>query len=267
MYVNYTVLKNGVAGCKSPIISICLCCLEPAWVCCYNATTGSVEAKSSPFHSFEMYWPILTTSRLSYYVFKKTLTSILLSNKIIHKRFTRITSSYPSTPLQGSLCRRCGCWSLQRKTALEQASCLSKKPKYGEAGAWPGGDKEDEGGGHRNCESPYQGLYLDNALGFIMLGIKSNPFEVSALYFFKKCMNFFAGGLRGHGKSSHPPHPHSPTLPFHPGCVFLNSALPCPLFHPGPCYTCLPVNCLSQNHHAAVNRGPGQQPALLGLCG
>lgn len=102
----------------------------------------------------------------------------------------RITSSYPSTPLQGSLCRRCGCWSLQRKTALEQASCLSKKPKYGEAGAWPGGDKEDEGGGHRNCESPYQGLYLDNALGFIVLGIKSHPFEVCALSFKKKVHEF-----------------------------------------------------------------------------
>lgn len=145
-----------------------------------------------------------------------------------------------------------GVWHIR---LVQQACCWGVKRKYGEAGVGSGGDEEDEGGRHRNRQSPHQGLY----------NIFACSYEHKGVYLFLTCVFVFVGGLRGHRKPHHSPHTHSSTLPFHPGRFLLNPALPCPLLYPGSCYSCLPTNCLSENHHATVHRGSGQQPPLLGL--
>lgn len=45
------------------------------------------------------------------------------------------------------------------ETVVQQSCCWSIKPKHGEAGAGSGGDEEDEGGRHRDGQSPHKGLY------------------------------------------------------------------------------------------------------------
>lgn len=108
----------------------------------------------------------------------------------------------------------------------------------------------------------YSDIVMDTMLSSVLMWERTC---VSFGLDFIFCIIVFLGGLRGHRKPHHSPHPHSSTLPFHPGCFLLNPALPCPFFYPGSCYSCVPTNCLSQDHHATVHRGSGQQPPLLGL--
>lgn len=53
------------------------------------------------------------------------------------------------------------------QSLVHPSRCQSSEPKHGEVAAGPGGDEEDEGGRHRDGQSPHQGWLqvLDGARG------------------------------------------------------------------------------------------------------